>query len=170
MSKKINIISFLLSQVNWFLLILGYWWMGLIGTGILLSISFSVARKRFVSEVVILALLGFMGDYVFCQLAGVELLERYNNSSYLLILWFNLAACFPLIRSWITHLSFPLFFCLAPWSYIGAEKLETIKYPEGGSFYIHAILWGLYAVIVRGFFLKQGYSSEQHKTGFFDDH
>lgn len=164
MSKKLTVTLFIFSQVNWFLLVLAPYWLGSLTTLIFCILIVAQDKKHFITEALVPALLGFSLDYAFYRTGYLEIFIRHDCVCYLLFLWINFCAIFPLIRTFVCSYKFPLILSLAPLSYLAAERLGTVNYLATEAPYIHGLIWLIYSLIIRGYFLKKGYSKNQENS------
>lgn len=159
MNLKIIVMLFVFSQINWWLLVLGPYWLGIITTLVFCDFANSQNEDGLeIKDTFLPALLGFGMDYVFYKNGLLNILAKHDCSCYLLFIWINFCIIFPLIKSFVCSWKFPLFMCLGPVAYLGAQAFGTVQYQNQRVVFYHVLAWCVYGFIIRGFFLKRGYS------------
>ena len=161
MKTKIIVMLFVFSQINWWLLVLGPYWLGIITTLLFCDFANSQNEEGLqIKDTFLPALIGFGMDYVFFRTGLMNILAKHDCSCYLLFIWINFCIVFPLARSFVCSWKFPVAMLFAPLVYLGAQKFGTVQYQSQEAIVYHALAWFVYGVIIRGLFIKRGYSNE----------
>lgn len=159
-ASKYKFMNIALFQIGWFSCVLLPLQFATIITFILLSIHLYLIDDP-VNESYIIAFVGCFGfslDVLFSKLGFISFTTNSNIPFFLLYLWLLFAMTLRYSSKIFisTKLVCIITGLLAPFSYIGAQKLNKVEYinPMLESVTLHALLWCMLLLITRELFMR----------------
>lgn len=160
-SSKYKTVNALLFQAGWFTCILLPSFAALICTVIILLIHFKMSENEDREMLLVFAVgtAGYFMDSIYSLTGKIDLAPGNESMIYLVCVWLLFAASLNSSLKWFcgTSMKSILLGILAPVSYFAAQQFGKVKYSEPlvSSMLIHALLWGLFMLIVHKVFFGQ---------------